>query len=325
MAERSQTKRRGFPGLSDLASEVKLAYEANANTTANISSSTLGAAVSSAVNPTPSPFAFLSSPNTWGWGVVAVIFIVWLMNTESKPPRQTLTPRAASQNSPPRQTQPPRTTSTNSPSSNTNTSSAPLYERPPVGTDHALSVSQIRWALREGIRIEAMQDFIDTNDAVEKFNKIVNDYNSRAAQFRYYERDMQRAKSDVEAARSKIVAEAKKEALEWNNFGKNISVPTPPASQNDTNVSRETPEREPKDVKSANRKLAKAEIMEVQQILSDLGYAPGSIDGKAGTLTISAVKAFQKDAGVIQNGKIDPKLFDLLWEKHFEYLFKKPR
>lgn len=51
---------------------------------------------------------------------------------------------------------------------------------------------------------------------------------------------------------------------------------------------------------------------EVQQLLTDLSYNPGSVDGAYGFRTSEAVKAFQRDAGIPQNGWIDDNLLDTL-------------
>lgn len=51
---------------------------------------------------------------------------------------------------------------------------------------------------------------------------------------------------------------------------------------------------------------------EAQKLLTKLGYSPGPIDGKCGRQTAAAVKSFQKDAGLAQNGCLDQSLLDTL-------------
>jgi peptidoglycan hydrolase-like protein with peptidoglycan-binding domain len=53
-----------------------------------------------------------------------------------------------------------------------------------------------------------------------------------------------------------------------------------------------------------------ATVKRVQQILADLGYAPGPIDGAWGANTASAVSAFQGDRGIVQTGQITPELLN---------------
>jgi peptidoglycan hydrolase-like protein with peptidoglycan-binding domain len=50
------------------------------------------------------------------------------------------------------------------------------------------------------------------------------------------------------------------------------------------------------------------EVKAVQQILADLGYAPGTIDGALGPATASAISAFQRDRKIRQTGRITPEL-----------------
>jgi peptidoglycan hydrolase-like protein with peptidoglycan-binding domain len=49
-------------------------------------------------------------------------------------------------------------------------------------------------------------------------------------------------------------------------------------------------------------------IKQVQQILADLGYAPGPIDGTMGDETKRAVSDFQRDRKIARNGRITPEL-----------------
>jgi peptidoglycan hydrolase-like protein with peptidoglycan-binding domain len=53
---------------------------------------------------------------------------------------------------------------------------------------------------------------------------------------------------------------------------------------------------------------ADATIMKVQQILAELGYAPGPVDGAMGEETERAVSAFQHDRKLTANGRITPEL-----------------
>lgn len=48
------------------------------------------------------------------------------------------------------------------------------------------------------------------------------------------------------------------------------------------------------------------DVLDTQELLQDLGYAPGKADGKLGSATMAAVKAFQKDAGIKVDGSPGP-------------------
>jgi peptidoglycan hydrolase-like protein with peptidoglycan-binding domain len=51
-----------------------------------------------------------------------------------------------------------------------------------------------------------------------------------------------------------------------------------------------------------------ATVKGIQQVLADLGYAPGPVDGAWGTNTARAVSAFQRDRNIAQTGQITPEL-----------------
>jgi peptidoglycan hydrolase-like protein with peptidoglycan-binding domain len=55
-----------------------------------------------------------------------------------------------------------------------------------------------------------------------------------------------------------------------------------------------------------------ATVKRVQQILADLGYAPGPIDGEMGVNTASAISAFQRDRNIAETGQVTPQLLDEL-------------
>jgi peptidoglycan hydrolase-like protein with peptidoglycan-binding domain len=46
----------------------------------------------------------------------------------------------------------------------------------------------------------------------------------------------------------------------------------------------------------------------VQQVLADLGYAPGPVDGAMGSSTKHAIMAFQRDRKIRETGRITPEL-----------------
>ena len=49
-------------------------------------------------------------------------------------------------------------------------------------------------------------------------------------------------------------------------------------------------------------------VLRVQQVLAELGYAPGTIDGAWGQNTADAVSAFQRDRNMTVTGTITPEL-----------------
>ncbi len=51
-------------------------------------------------------------------------------------------------------------------------------------------------------------------------------------------------------------------------------------------------------------------VMRVQQVLADLGYAPGPVDGAWGENTSHAISAFQRDRNLDETGQITPELLE---------------
>lgn len=49
-------------------------------------------------------------------------------------------------------------------------------------------------------------------------------------------------------------------------------------------------------------------VKSVQQVLAELGYSPGPIDGAMGGTTARAIKAFQHDRKITETGRITPEL-----------------
>ena len=60
------------------------------------------------------------------------------------------------------------------------------------------------------------------------------------------------------------------------------------------------------------RPVTNEEVADLQQRLTDLGYSPGKVDGLAGRNTIRAVKSFQRDNGLDDNGIINTVLIGLV-------------
>ena len=62
--------------------------------------------------------------------------------------------------------------------------------------------------------------------------------------------------------------------------------------------------------------FTRAEIMELQQLLADLGYETGPIDGIVGPMTRTAVRGFQRDVGRPADGFPTQALIDQIRSTH---------
>lgn len=186
-----------------------------------------------------------------------------------------------------------------SPSSAPQTKRSGKFAKPPTGTNNVLSASQIRWCLREDIRIEALRSRVNTNRKVSVFNSMVDDYNRRCASFRYETITMERARRDVAAMRSRIVALALEELSGNPSLGSGLSRPETAASTSASGQSS----RESRSTR------------EVQALLAQLGYSPGPTDGLYGPRTKAAIQEFQRDKGMRADGEISASLRMRLMEE----------
>lgn len=308
MAGDNDKDKKGFSGLSDLASEVsgidepikpEPKAEAKPSAPKQPPQPQREAAPSEPERKTtssPPPIETVSSGKSgggsggkWILGIIGVIFVIWLINSgDQSNKKPSYTPPSSSQSYSYPQSTPAPAVQTPS----TTQSAGLQYTKPSVGTNNVLSVPEIRWCIREGIRIEAMRDVIDNNAGIDEFNRIVNDYNSRCGSYRYREGSQSRAERDVEAYRSQIVSEAIREARQLGRSYPSVS----------PGVSTSTAPKKP------NAQYTR----EAQQLLTDLGYDPGPVDGDYGRRTADAVKAFQRDVGITQDGWIDQDLISVL-------------
>ena len=97
----------------------------------------------------------------------------------------------------------------NRPPTPSSTSTEPSYVRPSVARDDVLSTAEIRWCLRQDIRVETWRELARSANDVDEFNRRVNDFNARCTSYRYRDYDMRQAREDVTRERLAIVARAR--------------------------------------------------------------------------------------------------------------------
>jgi len=64
----------------------------------------------------------------------------------------------------------------------------------------------------------------------------------------------------------------------------------------------------PKPARKARTPVGKQLVREIQKELNRLGYPAGTSDGIIGRRTVDAAKAFQRDIGLSDSGKLTPGL-----------------
>lgn len=324
------TNKRGFSGLSDLVSEVDLSDEPQKQTNKVKASlppppqatppqqkdAPPKPQAPSADSTRPIGAAFSGSGGSGSAGKLVLVgigacFVLWLAvnggqnnRTYSPPPAQKPQSYSAPQSSPTPAVAPtPPIVPQNS---------GLQYTKPSVGTNNLLSVPEIQWCIRNGIRIDAMRNLIETNAGIDEFNRIVNDYNSRCGNYRYRQGTQAQAERSVEPYRSQIVAEAVREAKQlgrpYQPPASSVS-PAPSASSTPVKLTESSAPEKPND----------QHTREAQQLLTDLGYKPGPVDGDYGRRTADAVKAFQRDTGITQDGQIGEALLMALRRAKAQY------
>ena len=144
-----------------------------------------------------------SGPSGLVWVIAGVVVLVILIaNSGSGNKTSTPSPRSPE---PTYSSQAPVTPPVSAPVSDT--------QKPAIGRNQVLGVAQIRYCKTEKIRIEAFESVINNayDHEVDRFNGIVNDYNSRCGEFRYRRGDVERVERELAPMSASIVAAAKSE------------------------------------------------------------------------------------------------------------------
>jgi hypothetical protein len=151
---------------------------------------------------------FTASPSgstrRWLWGAGAVLFVLWLIGF-------------AANSSGPSPVTPVTTPSSSVPGvgapagQQSPVSSSPAKGRmeqlPPIGPDRVLEAAQIRYCLSEDIRLEAARNVANADTDVDRFNSMINDYNSRCASYRYRRQVYESVQREVQSNRASLQAE----------------------------------------------------------------------------------------------------------------------
>jgi len=151
---------------------------------------------------------------------------------------------------------------------------------PRTGRNQTLSLAELRWCMREDIRLEVLE-----TRHTARFEEAVGAYNPRCTRFKYRGNELAVARRDIDAARSWIVAEALAEALDSG---------------------------EPDELAAPGYSVL---TRDVQELLRALGYAPGAIDGRYGARTRNAVESFERDVSWPASGRVSELLRKELLER----------
>lgn len=205
---------KGFSGLSSMISDVSKDAASSAKTpdAAPPMSKAAGSPPPQPARAQSRPAPADSSPpaksETYGLGwIVAVIMVVLVIGVASNGDH-TQQPAPQSPAAPP-------SLAGVAFGAATNADSSILDEQmPPAGRDNVLSIPQIRWCMREKIRVGAIEGLVNSvhEGQVDAFNRRVGDYNSRCAAFRYRQGAVDLVERELESERQSVASTAK---IEW--------------------------------------------------------------------------------------------------------------
>ncbi len=204
MNDDSEKSKKGFAGLSSMASHVEGIVSAPPSKPKDVEVSTEVDSSDSSSRGRPfkvdeSKFGQTPQKSFWSqtwfkWtaGIVIVLVIIAALDDEKSKP---VSNSGASNGQ-----------YTYTPASRTE---SPIEEMPPVGTGLVLSSNQIRYCLAQAIRIETWSENVNqySDRSVDMFNLAVGDYNSRCANYRYKSSVMGGVRSEVESRRAQLAYE----------------------------------------------------------------------------------------------------------------------
>lgn len=293
---------KGFAGLSSMVSNVDAAIK-TAGTRKSEPSPTAASTgrnvpepqPAEEAKPTPGPYQQPSRPSSRDPSVgkwllfISCAFIGLLLLAESG--KKSTAPAPTPYSSPPTTVNPPPSTNRSEEVPAKPSSASRLAEeKPPVGTNLKFEIAQIRYCLAEDIRIEGARGALNNEieSDVDRFNAMVNDYNSRCSKFRYRRGVLESARSEVERYRAVLESEGR------SRFTRNTS-------SGSKNVPPESVGPQPDEI-----------VRAIQRRLNKLGYDAGAPDGFFGPKTRGAISAFQRDHGMLVDGLTSESLLSLL-------------
>ncbi len=206
--QKKNEKGRGFAGLSsmvsDVETEVSSAKTEDLHQPADVTEDTPSSRPlgkdeggSGLYQHPPQQSSGGSSGKKWLIGLVIFIGFIWMISNSGS--KRSSSPTAYD------------TFPSTVPSASVPLPSMPMEVIPDIGTNNILNVEQIRYCVAERIRLDASESAVDrySSNDVDRFNAMVNDFNSRCGQYRYRRGAVERAKSDVDPHRSQLEADGR--------------------------------------------------------------------------------------------------------------------
>lgn len=229
----------------------------------------------------------------WVWvGIAAAIFVIWAASQSGTQPggQSVPQPQVVQTDSSPEPSTPGQDEQANVTLAITSQPAAPELKTPPVGSGNVFSVAEIRYCLALKQRVEGAKPVVDnaySQGQVDRFNAMVDDYNGRCHDFRYYRGALEQAQHDVAPYAKQYQAEGRQAVR---------------GRSTDSAAAR----------RANQPPAADAMTRAAQRALSLLGYNIGVPDGIMGPNTQAAVVSFQRANGLAETGKLDTQLINAL-------------
>lgn len=151
----------------------------------------------------------------------------------------------------------------------------------PEADQPILTLEQIRWCLRQQIRIDVLAEVVSTTAEINKVASMERAKNAVCTQEKMPPDVLELASKQIAGVQPELFAEAQDEQLYL------LSELSSRWERSDT-------------------------VAEIQQHLQTLGYDVGAIDGLFGLQTQTSIKAFEKDNGIPEAGQVSEELLELL-------------
>jgi Putative peptidoglycan binding domain len=165
------------------------------------------------------------------------------------------------------------------------TAGEPTEKLPPQGMGELLSEEEVRYCVFQGRRLGYLRNQVIGDEAIQRFNTLVADFNSRCRNFRYDNNALQIATEQAGALETQLKADAANILASW----------APEAATSPTLIAGSPL------IDLQSREGAAA----VQARLKELGYYQRTVDGRWGPRSAAALASFRQDKGLGPNGVWD--------------------
>jgi len=211
------------------------------------------------------------------WGGIAIAVIIWIGSQDSGNnrtiPKSSKSDYSSSTVVAPQKAPKPHTTRT----------SSNVERKPLPGDGRVLSRSELRYCLFQGERIKFIRDKITTSNEVFFFNQLINEMNACCSRFKYRETDMSAVKSELSRERTRLKKEAFEMLASWRIEDSRVS---------STEIRLLNPQR-------------RNDARQIQKKLKEMGYYTSKVDGIWGPNSKAALRTFQKNHALTNDGEWD--------------------